>query len=162
MEEGITMEAVKKSTREQTRTPNLRWPRYYFSIATTVAEHSKCNRDKVGSIATKDRRIIATGYNGLVSGALDDACECKETGETLPEVAHSEINLLGQLAQSTETTKGIQVWITRKPCLPCAVAILAAGVHELHCLDKGSGDGIPLLTKHALVKIYSEEEIFPT
>ena len=134
----------------------MRWRSYFFNLAKTAAAHSHCERDKVGAIAVNpQRRVIATGYNGVCSGEPDQ-CELPN-GDTKPEVAHAEINLIGQLAQSTETTKGVAVYCTRKPCMSCAVALLAAGVHEIHCLNKGTGEGISHLIKHALVCVYDPE-----
>jgi len=131
---------------------------HFFAFARTAAARSYANRDKVGAAAFKGDRIIATGRNGTCAGH-PNVCEDFDTTETLPEVAHAEINLIGQLAQSTETTQGVRVYITRKPCMQCAVALLAAGIHEIHCLNKGSGEGISHLQKHALVAIYQEDSL---
>jgi dCMP deaminase len=38
------------------------------------ANLSTCNRRKVGCVITKDSRILATGYNGTISG-MDNCCE---------------------------------------------------------------------------------------
>jgi len=38
------------------------------------AEHSKCNRKKVGAIIAKDNRVISVGYNGTLPG-MDNQCE---------------------------------------------------------------------------------------
>ena len=46
----------------------LPWPEYFMRIARLVAERSTCLRRKVGAIAVKDKRILATGYNGAPSG----------------------------------------------------------------------------------------------
>ena len=36
------------------------WPEYFMRIAYLVAERSTCLRRKVGAVAVKDRRILAT------------------------------------------------------------------------------------------------------
>jgi dCMP deaminase len=130
-----------------------RWLNYYFGFASHAANNSYAERDKVGAAAFKRGRIIATGYNGTCSGH-SNICEDPLTGETLPVVAHAEINLLGQLAKSTETTEGVAVFVTRRPCIKCAVALLAAGVSEVHCYDRGNREGTSHLRKHALVVVY--------
>jgi len=38
------------------------------------ADLSTCNRRKVGCVIAKDSRILATGYNGTISG-MDNCCE---------------------------------------------------------------------------------------
>ena len=133
---------------------NKRWINHHFKFAAVAAEQSKCERDQVGAAAFRDKRIIATGYNGVCAGALDDMCEL-DNGKTRPEVAHAEINLIGQLARSTETSQGLSVFITRQPCMPCAVALLAAGIYDIHCYKRGSGEGVPHLQKHAKVTVYN-------
>ena len=55
----------------------LPWPEYFMRIAYLVAERSTCLRRKVGAVAVKDHRILATGYNGSPSGTkhcLDIGC----------------------------------------------------------------------------------------
>jgi Deoxycytidylate deaminase len=40
------------------------WPTYFMRIAHLVAERSTCIRRRVGAVAVRDKRMIATGYNG--------------------------------------------------------------------------------------------------
>lgn len=49
------------------------WQKYYLDILEVVARKSTCLRRRVGALAVKDKRIIATGYNGAPSGV--DHCE---------------------------------------------------------------------------------------
>ena len=52
------------------------WSRYFMDITCLVAERSTCLRRKVGAIAVKDKRILATGYNGAPAGVP----HCLEVG----------------------------------------------------------------------------------
>lgn len=54
----------------------LPWPEYFMRIAHLVAERSTCTRRKVGAVAVKDKRILATGYNGPPSGTA----HCADVG----------------------------------------------------------------------------------
>ena len=54
----------------------ISWKEYFLRITYMVSERSTCLRRKVGAIAVKDRRILATGYNGAPSGVP----HCLETG----------------------------------------------------------------------------------
>lgn len=59
------------------------WPDYFMSIAYLVAERSTCLRRKVGALAVKDKRILATGYNGAPAGlthCLDIGCLREKLG----------------------------------------------------------------------------------
>ena len=59
------------------------WPDYFMNIAHLVAERSTCLRRRVGAVAVKDKRILATGYNGApskVAHCLDIGCLREQLG----------------------------------------------------------------------------------
>ena len=50
--------------------PNrLSWQDYFMANAELISKRSTCDRAFVGAVLVKDKRIIATGYNGGVSEA---------------------------------------------------------------------------------------------
>jgi dCMP deaminase len=52
------------------------WDEYFMSIAEQVAGRSTCLRRHTGAILVKERRILATGYNGTPAGLR----HCEEVG----------------------------------------------------------------------------------
>ena len=44
------------------------WDEYFTGIAALVAERSTCLRRNVGAVLVRERRILATGYNGAPAG----------------------------------------------------------------------------------------------
>ena len=44
------------------------WDAYFMDITFLVAKRSTCTRRSVGAVIVKDKRILATGYNGAPSG----------------------------------------------------------------------------------------------
>ena len=52
------------------------WDEYFMTLATEVATRTTCLRRGVGALIVKDRRILATGYNGVPTGLA----HCSETG----------------------------------------------------------------------------------
>ena len=52
------------------------WDEYFMTLAAEVATRTTCLRRGVGAIIVKDRRILATGYNGVPTGLA----HCSETG----------------------------------------------------------------------------------
>ena len=52
------------------------WDRYFMDMAYHVASRTTCLRRAVGAVIVKDKRILATGYNGAPSGVR----HCGETG----------------------------------------------------------------------------------
>lgn len=52
------------------------WDSYFIEIASAVSKRSTCIRRKVGAILVKNKRILATGYNGAPTGLS----HCVEVG----------------------------------------------------------------------------------
>ena len=48
-------------------TNRLSWQDYFMANAELISKRSTCDRAFVGAVLVKDKRIIATGYNGGVS-----------------------------------------------------------------------------------------------
>lgn len=112
------------------------WPDYFMGIAKAVAQRSDCERDKVGAVVVKDRRIRGTGYNGAPSGK--PGCDtCPRRLSNVPSgtnydncvAVHAEANAL--LYCNREDLIGATIYITREPCYACDKLIQAAGVHAV-------------------------------
>ena len=52
------------------------WDEYFMTLANQVASRTTCTRRAVGCVIVKDKRILATGYNGVPTGLR----HCAETG----------------------------------------------------------------------------------
>ena len=50
----------------------LSWEEYFMTVTLDVAKRSSCLSRQVGAIIVKDKRILATGYNGSPKGI--DTC----------------------------------------------------------------------------------------
>ena len=46
----------------------VNWEDYFMNIAKEVATRSTCNRKHVGAVIVRNKTILATGYNGSISG----------------------------------------------------------------------------------------------
>jgi dCMP deaminase len=125
----------------------------YIRVAEAVAETSSAIRLKVGAVAVKNNMVIGTGYNGLSSG-YTGSCEEKiyeheehsfrssdypfgdNNGryrlETRKEVNHAELNLILNLAKSTESSKGCSVFLTHACCDQCSKLLLDSGVRAVY------------------------------
>jgi dCMP deaminase len=142
------------------------WDAYFMSIAHIVQSRSNCIRGARGAILTKDKRIIATGYNGTPSGVTDcDKGGCKrcldraegriKSGEykDLCICVHAEENALIQAAYHGVSTKGTTMYATVSPCTTCAKSIINAGVVEVIFDDEHSDDFGEKLLLEAGVKV---------
>lgn len=112
-----------------------------MQIATLVAERSTCLRRKVGAIAVKDKRILATGYNGAPAGlahCLEIGCLREKlqipSGERheLCRGLHAEQNVIIQGALHGVSLKGASLYCTTQPCLICTKMLINCGIKEIY------------------------------
>jgi dCMP deaminase len=113
----------------------------FMDCAERFAQLSTATRAKVGALIVKDNRIISIGYNGMPSG-WDN--ECEEDGKTKPEVLHAETNAIAKVAQSSESSRGSELFCTHLPCMECAKLIHQSGIvtvyyREEYQAAKGTG-----------------------
>ena len=116
------------------------WDKYFQTITRDVADRSTCIRRHVGAIIVKDKRILATGYNGAPSGlahCLTTGCLREELGipsgqkHELCRGAHAEQNAVIQAARYGVSIDGATVYCTNQPCIVCAKILINAGVEKI-------------------------------
>ncbi len=98
-----------------------------------LALRSTCTRLMVGATIVRDKRIIAGGYNGSVSGGahcIDEGCYVVENH--CIRTVHAEINALLQCAKFGVQTDGAEIYVTHFPCLNCTKAIIQAGIKAVY------------------------------
>ena len=144
------------------------WDRYFMDIARTVSERSNCCRRHVAAVLVRDKRIIATGYNGTPRGIRncnDGGCpRCNSdapSGTKLHEClcSHAEENAIVQSAYHGIAVKGATLYTTYSPCLQCAKMIINAGITEVVYLSHYTIDDVSMkLLNEAGVKIRALNE----
>jgi len=124
-----------KNVERTTDRPN--WDEYFMNIAELVSKRSTCLRRGVGAVLVRDRRILATGYNGAPSGmrhCLDAGCVREQlnvpSGERheLCRGLHAEQNAIIQAALHGVSIKGSTLYCTNHPCIICSKMIINAGI----------------------------------
>lgn len=113
------------------------WPQYFMRIAYLVAERSTCLRRRVGAVAVKDRRILATGYNGAPAGVahcLEVGCLRQQLGipsgqrHEICRGLHAEQNVIIQAAIHGVSLEGAELYCTTQPCLICTKMLINCGI----------------------------------
>lgn len=113
------------------------WDEYFIEIARQVATRSTCLRRHVGAVIVRDKRILATGYNGAPRGlAHCDVVGCLREKLGIPsgqrqEICrglHAEQNAIIQAALHGISTDGAMIYVTHQPCITCAKMIINAGI----------------------------------
>jgi dCMP deaminase len=116
------------------------WDEYFLEVARLVARRATCLRRSVGAVLVKDKKILATGYNGSPSGlshCIDIGCLRQKlkipSGERheLCRGLHAEQNVLLQAALHGVSTKDSILYITNQPCIICAKMLINAGIREI-------------------------------
>lgn len=113
------------------------WDEYFMEVAHVVMKRSTCLRRQVGAVLVKDKRILATGYNGAPSGLG----HCSEVGCLRQQMnipsgerheicrgAHAEQNAIAQAALIGVSTRDSEIYVTAHPCSVCAKILINAGV----------------------------------
>ncbi|MFP4086303.1 MAG: deoxycytidylate deaminase [Desulfobacteraceae bacterium] len=120
--------------------PRPSWNEYFMSITEMVASRSTCLRRHVGAILVKEKRILATGYNGAPAGLPH--CEvvgCLRENSHIPSGTrhelcrglHAEQNAILQAAHYGIPIAGSVLYCTNKPCVICAKMIINAGITQV-------------------------------
>lgn len=113
------------------------WDQYFVSIVTRVATRSTCRRRHVGAVIVKEKRILATGYNGAPSGlkhCLEVGCLREDAGiesghrQELCRGLHAEQNSIIQAALHGVSIQGAVIYTTHQPCTLCAKMIINSGI----------------------------------
>jgi len=120
------------------------WDEYFLEMARLVSKRSTCLRRKVGAVLVRDKKILATGYNGAPSGlehCLDIGCLREKLKipsgqrQELCRGLHAEHNVLLQAALHGISTKDSILYVTNQPCIICAKMLINAGIKEVIILE---------------------------
>ena len=116
------------------------WDTYFMRITKLVATRSSCLRRCVGAVLVKDKRFLATGYNGAPAGMA----HCEEAGclrdqlhipsgerHELCRGLHAEQNAIIQAARQGTEIKDSTLYCTTAPCSLCAKMLINAGVTRI-------------------------------
>lgn len=114
------------------------WDEYFMRLAHVIASRSTCLRRRVGALLVKDKRILATGYNGAPKGLPHcESCLREELGvpsgqrHELCRGVHAEQNAIIQAAVFGVSTKGATLYSTTFPCIICAKMLINAEIGEV-------------------------------
>jgi dCMP deaminase len=120
------------------------WDEYFMEVAQVVSKRSTCLRRNIGAIIVKDKRILATGYNGAPSGlphCSEVGCLRSELGVPSGErheicrALHAEQNAIIQAAKYGISVDGATVYTTTEPCSLCAKMLINAGIKRVVYID---------------------------
>lgn len=120
------------------------WDEYFMEMAEVAQKRSTCTRRSVGAVIVKNKRIMATGYNGVPMGI--EHCEsrgCLRDHLNIPSGQrhelcrglHAEQNAIIQAAHLGQSIAGGTLYCTNQPCVICAKMIINAGLERIVIKD---------------------------
>jgi dCMP deaminase len=164
-----TVNSQKEKGNTKTRRVRPSWDQYFMRMAELAATRSTCLRRQVGAVIVKDKKVLATGYNGAPSGlkhCLDIGCLRDELGipsgerHELCRATHAEQNAIVQAAMFGVSIKSATMYSTTQPCILCTKLIINAGIKKIVIKDSYPDKMSLQMLKEAKVEIqiYQEEE----
>ncbi|MBI5708179.1 MAG: dCMP deaminase family protein [Armatimonadetes bacterium] len=115
------------------------WDAYFMQIAHLVKTRATCPRRQVGAVIVRDKRILATGYNGAPRGLPhcpaggpehDWPDGCMRAGHCIRSL-HAEQNAILQAAMIGIACEGATIYVTDQPCNMCAKMVINAGIRRV-------------------------------
>ncbi|KAI0931839.1 hypothetical protein AcV5_004773 [Taiwanofungus camphoratus] len=112
------------------------WDVYFMQLASLASQRSNCMKRRVGAILVRNKRILATGYNGTPRGLKncnEGGCvRCNSANETSDECVclHAEENALLEAGRE-RIGDGAVLYCNTCPCLKCTIKIIQTGVREV-------------------------------
>lgn len=115
-----------------TSIPRPSWDEYFMMSAKLAGTRATCLQRKVGTVVVKNKRIVATGFNGSPPGlphCTDIGCLIfPDRGTSCQRVLHSEHNAV---LQDSRNLEGATIYTSYLPCLNCMKIIIAAKIREI-------------------------------
>ena len=143
------------------------WDEYFLKITGQIAERSTCLRRRVGALLVKEKRILATGYNGAPIGLR----HCAEVGclredreiasgehHELCRGLHAEQNAIIQAALHGIKIDGATLYTTHEPCVLCAKMLVNAGIKRVVYRDSYPDELAESILKEANIKLVHLEK----
>lgn len=118
--------------------------------AYVTSSRSTCVRRRVGAVIVRDKRIISSGFNGVVSGHPhctaerdrydEDAITCVRIQNNIPSgqrldlcrAVHAEQNAITQAATYGIPIAGADLYCTTLPCQHCFKLIIASKISKIY------------------------------
>lgn len=118
------------------------WDEHFIELAKVISKRSTCLRRKTGAVlVTRDKWLIAEGYNGAPKGLphCEELSGCLRERLKIPSgqrhelcrAVHAETNVVIRAALYGASTKNTTVYTTTLPCIICAKILINAGIEQI-------------------------------
>jgi dCMP deaminase len=157
-------------TEEKSMAKTDKWDSRFMELTSLVATWSSCYQQNrhVGAVIVKDKRVMATGYNGAPAGieSCEEKGECLRRKLNIPSgtkhelcfAVHAEQNAIIQAAKYGIDINGSTLYCTHQPCVICAKIIINAGITRVVYKDGYPDEFSMQLFKEAGVTVEKFED----
>jgi len=113
------------------------WDQRFLDLAQHISLWSKDPSTQVGAVAVRDRRILATGYNGFPRGIADTQIHLENREAKLLRTVHAEANIVAQASRHGVSLEDAWIYIWPfLPCASCCTLLMQAGVSRIVVPDR--------------------------
>jgi len=122
------------------------WNQYFMMLAKLASSRSTCISRPVGCVLVKNNHVLATGYNGSISGAPHciEQEKCFRRQQEVPDdvkhlycrSSHAEANIVAQAAKYAIDSFDSTLFITLYPCYTCYKLLCTAGIRTIYYESK--------------------------
>lgn len=139
------------------------WDDYFMLLAKLAATRSTCFSRPVGAVIVREKRVLATGYNGAPPGTWhctdEKKCYWRQPENQTPGIEpkelsraiHAEMNAIAHAARKGISIEGGTVYTTLSPCMNCFKVLISAGIKEVffeHIYDFNNHGGDQFLLNY--------------
>jgi dCMP deaminase len=109
-----------------------KWDKRFISLAKEISTWSKDPSTQVAAIAVKDKRVIATGYNGLPKKLTDSKKILEDREKKLANTVHAEMNMIYNAVNHGVSLDGATVYVWGLPvCCDCWKGLVQCNVSRV-------------------------------
>jgi dCMP deaminase len=111
------------------------WDTYFMELAEVIKIRSPDPKTKVGSVlvSLKNKRIIGSGYNGLVSGVDETLIDWNDRETVTKLIIHAEMNTV---LYSHSQFENSVLYTTLSPCQNCLKMLAASHIKKIIFKEK--------------------------
>ena len=109
-----------------------KWDIRFLEMAKLVASWSKDPSTQVGSVAVRNRTVIAQGYNGFPRGVDDHELYYLNKAIKYKRIVHAEMNAIYNAAENGVSLKNSTIYVIGLPiCHDCAKGLIQVGIKRV-------------------------------
>lgn len=122
---------VRKSFENVDNLGRVDWNLHFLAMTFFVANRSFDTSTKCGCVATRDKLILSSGFNGPPAGSIDESVPIEIRPDKYWYMEHSERNAIYNAVKIGINLEGCIFYVTGSPCIDCMRGMLCLHPKEI-------------------------------